>query len=96
VVSDLVAERWSGSADLREAVEQLAATAALTAAETEGSLDDVEDELFRFARLLEREPALRAGADRPRACRTTASSRCCASLLGGKAPDATSGWSRSR
>jgi F-type H+-transporting ATPase subunit delta len=65
VVADLVAERWSGPADLREAVERLAATAALSAAETEGSLDDVEDELFRFARLLEREPALRAGLTDP-------------------------------
>ena len=53
-------------ADLREAVEVVAANAALSAAEGEGVLDDVEDELFRFARLLEREPALRACADRPR------------------------------
>jgi len=65
VLADLVAERWSGPADLREAVERLAATAALSAAETEGSLDDVEDELFRFARLLEREPQLRAGLTDP-------------------------------
>jgi F-type H+-transporting ATPase subunit delta len=65
VLGDLVAERWSGPADLREAVERLAATAALSAAETEGSLDDVEDELFRFARLLEREPELRAGLTDP-------------------------------
>ena len=60
VLKDMVAERWSGPADLREAVERVAATAALNAAEGDGVLDDVEDELFRFARLLEREPALRA------------------------------------
>ena len=60
VLKDMVAERWSGPADLREAVERVAANAALNAAEGEGILDDVEDELFRFARLLEREPALRA------------------------------------
>jgi F-type H+-transporting ATPase subunit delta len=65
VLRDLVAERWSGPADLREAVERLAATAAMTAAEGEGVLDDVEDELFRFTRLLEREPALRAALTDP-------------------------------
>jgi F-type H+-transporting ATPase subunit delta len=65
VVRDLVRERWNDPADLRTAVETLAATAALRAAEGEGKLDDVEDELFRFARLLEREPALRAALTDP-------------------------------
>ena len=65
VLQDLVAERWSGPADLREAVERVAAVAALNAAEGDGVLDDVEDELFRFARLLEREPALRAALTDP-------------------------------
>jgi F-type H+-transporting ATPase subunit delta len=46
-------------------VEVLAADAALRAAEHDGVLDDVEDELFRFARLLEREPALRAALTDP-------------------------------
>ena len=59
VFLDLVSQRWSAPTDLREAVETVAATAALRAAEGDGTLDDVEDELFRFARLLEREPALR-------------------------------------
>ena len=65
VVRDLVAERWSSSADLGAAVERIAATAALNAAEGEGTLDDVEDELFRFDRLLEREPALRRALTDP-------------------------------
>jgi F-type H+-transporting ATPase subunit delta len=65
VFSDLVAERWSAPVDLREAVELLAANAALRAAEAAGELDDVEDELFRFARLLGREPALRAALTDP-------------------------------
>jgi F-type H+-transporting ATPase subunit delta len=65
VLSDLVAERWDGPADLAQGVEQVAATAALVGAEGEGSLDDVEDELFRFSRLLEREPALRAALTDP-------------------------------
>ena len=56
---------WRSPADLREAVETLAAQAALVAAEGDGVLDDVEDELFRFARLLEREPELRAALTDP-------------------------------
>ena len=63
--SELVASPWSGAADLRQAVETVAATAALRAAEGDGVLDDVEDELFRFARLLEREPPLRAALSDP-------------------------------
>ncbi len=65
VLQDLVASPWHSPADLREAVETLAAEAALVAAEGDGALDDVEDELFRFARLLDREPELRAALTDP-------------------------------
>lgn len=65
VLQELVASPWHSPADLREAVETLAAQAALVAAEADGVLDEVEDELFRFARLLEREPALRAALTDP-------------------------------
>jgi F-type H+-transporting ATPase subunit delta len=65
VFQDLVADRWDSAVDLRSAVEVLAANAAMRAAEGEGVLDDVEDELFRFARLLDREPALRAALTDP-------------------------------
>ncbi len=65
VLSDLVSQRWSTATDLREAVETIAATAALRAAEGDGTLDDVEDELFRFSRLIEREPALRDALTNP-------------------------------
>ena len=65
LLGDLVASPWDSPADLREAVETLAAQAALVAAEADGVLDDVEDELFRFARLLEREPQLRAALTDP-------------------------------
>jgi F-type H+-transporting ATPase subunit delta len=59
-VGDLVAARWSGPADLVEATESLARTALLAAAEKQRALDDVEDQLFRFGRILEREPQLTA------------------------------------
>ncbi len=88
VLKDMVAERWSGPADLAEAVERVAATAALNAAEGEGVLDDVEDELFRFARLLEREPALRAALTDPGLPDENKISLI-DTLLGGKAKPAT-------
>ncbi|TAL19369.1 MAG: F0F1 ATP synthase subunit delta [Frankiales bacterium] len=88
VLKDMVAERWSGPADLAEAVERIAATAALNAAEGDGVLDDVEDELFRFARLLEREPALRAALTDPGLPDENKISLI-DTLLGGKAKPAT-------
>jgi F-type H+-transporting ATPase subunit delta len=58
--SDLVSSRWSRPSDLTEAVEVLARRSVLGAAEKDGTLDDVEDELFRFGRVLDREPQLAA------------------------------------
>ncbi len=60
LVSELVRMRWSRPVDLVEALEVLARRALLGVAEKDGSLDSVEDELFRFGRLLEREPRLRS------------------------------------
>lgn len=58
LVSDLVSARWSRAGDLVEALEQLARRAVLGVAEKDQSLDDVEDQLFRFGRILDREPQL--------------------------------------
>lgn len=58
VATGLVSARWSSSLDLVEVMEVLARRATLGAAEKDGSLDDVEDELFRFGRILDREPQL--------------------------------------
>jgi F-type H+-transporting ATPase subunit delta len=65
LVSGLVAERWSEPADLADACEQLAALAIVEVAERDGSLDDVEDELFRFGRVVNAEPELRAALSNP-------------------------------
>jgi len=51
---------WSESGDLVDAVEFLAIQAVLAGAEIRGELDDVEDELFRFARIVVGSPELRA------------------------------------
>lgn len=60
VVKELVSARWSRSLDLVDALETLARRATLAVAEKDGSLDEVEDELFRFGRILDREPKLNA------------------------------------
>jgi len=65
LVSGLVRVRWSRSRDLVDGIEELASTADLAAAQRAGVLDDVEDELFRFGRILASSPELRAAlADR--------------------------------
>ncbi|HVM27206.1 MAG TPA: F0F1 ATP synthase subunit delta [Mycobacteriales bacterium] len=88
VLQDVVEQPWSSPVDLRDGVEKVAATAALRAAEGSGELDDVEDELFRFARLLEREPALRAALTDP-GLPAERKSAILTDLLGGKAKETT-------
>jgi F-type H+-transporting ATPase subunit delta len=58
-VKELVAARWSRPSDLADALETLAVLASFEQALAAGTLDEVEDDLFRFARIVEREGALR-------------------------------------
>jgi F-type H+-transporting ATPase subunit delta len=62
-VIELVAEgaamRWTGGRTFAAALERQAVRAQLIAAERAGQLDETEDELFRFARLVESNPDLR-------------------------------------
>ena len=60
VAKGLVGARWSRPTDLVAAFESLARQAWLAVAEKDGTLDDIEDELFRFGRTLDREPELTA------------------------------------
>ena len=59
-VDAAVAARWSRPMDLVDGLETMARNALLGSAEKDGTLDDVEDELFRFGRILDREPELAA------------------------------------
>ncbi len=52
VVETVARQRWSRPLDLVEATETLATEAALDAADARGELDGVEDELFRFGRII--------------------------------------------
>jgi F-type H+-transporting ATPase subunit delta len=87
-VAAAVAERWSRPVDLVNALEALARNAALGSAEKSDRLDEVEDELFRFGRILDREPelaALLADTSRPLDGRTALLDR----VLGGKVTPTT-------
>ncbi len=65
LLTALVREPWSSSSDLVDAVETLAVEAVVAQAQRLGHLDDVEDELFRFSRVVASQPRLRAAlADR--------------------------------
>lgn len=65
LVGSVAAARWSAPADLTDAVEQLAVQAVVAAAEQEGRLDDLEDELFRFGRVVASTPELRIALTNP-------------------------------
>ncbi len=53
-----VSERWSANSDLIDAVEHVSQQALLEVAVREDRVDEVEDQLFRFARILEAQPRL--------------------------------------
>ncbi|GAA3044963.1 F0F1 ATP synthase subunit delta [Streptomyces olivoverticillatus] len=88
LVAGMVRSRWSSSRDLVDAMEELAAGADLIAAERAGDLDDVEDELFRFGRIVASNPQLRAAlADK--VADKAAKSGLLRELLGGRANPVT-------
>jgi F-type H+-transporting ATPase subunit delta len=60
VLEGLVGSRWSQPRDLMDAAETLGRLAMLTVAQKQGAIEDVEDELFRVGRLVDREPQLRS------------------------------------
>jgi F-type H+-transporting ATPase subunit delta len=59
VVKNLVGQRWATERDLSDTLEELAVTSILAGAEQAGHIDRVEDELFRFERIVAGNPDLR-------------------------------------
>lgn len=59
VIGEVVAQRWSSDGDLADAVEALAVRALLASAEKAGRIDDVENQLFRFERIVSADTGLR-------------------------------------
>lgn len=65
IVQALVRASWGRPTDLVDAADELAAQALFAMAEQVDVLDEVEDELFRFGRILDREPTLRSALTDP-------------------------------
>jgi F-type H+-transporting ATPase subunit delta len=65
LVSSVASAQWSESADLADAIEQLAVEAIVAEADRAGRLDDLEDDLFRFGRLVGSQAELRAALSNP-------------------------------
>ncbi|MEU7060055.1 F0F1 ATP synthase subunit delta [Streptomyces sp. NPDC046197] len=84
LVAGMVRSRWSQPRDLVDALEELANIADLTAAEKADALDDVEDELFRFGRIISSNTELRAALT-DRAASSAAKAELLHRLLGGRA-----------
>lgn len=59
VTGEVVAQRWSSEGDLSDTLEALAVQALLASAEKAGRIDDVENELFRFERIVAADTGLR-------------------------------------
>jgi F-type H+-transporting ATPase subunit delta len=60
LVTEAVAASWASPGELSDAIEQLAIEALTIAAQLDNSLDDLEDDLFRFGRLVSAQPGLRS------------------------------------
>jgi F-type H+-transporting ATPase subunit delta len=88
LVSGMVRSRWSRSRDLVDSIEELASTADLVAAQQDGALEDVEDEVFRFGRIVTSSSELRAALT-DRGATAAAKTELLRSLLGGRARPAT-------
>ncbi|MFD0414322.1 F0F1 ATP synthase subunit delta [Streptomyces sp. NPDC127108] len=84
LVAGMVRSRWSQSRDLVDGLEELTNLADLTAAQKSGALDGVEDELFRFGRIVSSSTELRSALT-DRAANATAKSGLVRGLLDGRA-----------
>ena len=84
VVTDTLAHRWSSGMDLVDALRRMSRTVLFLRAERAGELDDVEDELFRFGRIVDAAPDLAVILDDP-ATQPQARAALVTQLLDGKA-----------
>lgn len=76
VLDGAVRQPWANGGDLRDGIGRLGRTALFLRAERTGTLDDVEDQLFRFSRIVDATPELSLVLDDP-----TADPRARASLV---------------
>jgi F-type H+-transporting ATPase subunit delta len=67
VLKGVVGQRWSSERDLSDTLERYAVEAVIVDAESSDSADQVEDELFRFERIVAADPDLRTALSDPSA-----------------------------
>ena len=65
LVADAAAAQWATPGDFADALEQLAIEALTMSAQYGGSLDDLEDDLFRFGRVVSGQAGLRSALTGP-------------------------------
>jgi F-type H+-transporting ATPase subunit delta len=65
LVAAAVESHWARLGDMVDAIEELAVSAMVLAADADNGLDDLEDELFRFSRVVSAQPDLRAALADP-------------------------------
>jgi F-type H+-transporting ATPase subunit delta len=65
LVTAVATAQWSTPGDLADAIEQLAVLAIVADADRAGQLDDLEDDLFRFGRVVGSQAELRAALSNP-------------------------------
>jgi ATP synthase F0 subunit b/ATP synthase F1 delta subunit len=58
ILRSAVSQRWSSTSDLTRGIQHVARLALLVRAERDDQIEEVEDELFRFSRILDSEPRL--------------------------------------
>ncbi|MBA8795544.1 F-type H+-transporting ATPase subunit delta [Friedmanniella endophytica] len=88
VLAEAAGQRWNSGRHLADTIERQGVRAQLRIAEAGGGLDSVEDELFRFGRVVDGDPALRA-AITDRTASIERREGLVDSLLGGKVGGAT-------
>ncbi len=86
LLAGVVRSKWANPGDLTDTVEVLAVLAEVIRAERAGHLDDVEDELFRFGRIVDSHVQLRATLSDP-AASGERKAELVRELLAGKATD---------
>lgn len=84
VLRTAVAQRWSEERDLTDTLESLAVASVVAAAEADDRADQMEDDLFRFERIVAGNPGLRDALTDRRAD-AESKEQLVASLLDGKA-----------
>jgi F-type H+-transporting ATPase subunit delta len=89
VVDYAVRQSWATGHDLADGLRRLGRTALFLGAERSGDLDEVEDQLFRFERIVDANPALGLLLDDP-ATEPAGRAAVVSQLLAGKASPLTS------